>query len=307
MECFKCNKSFKSKQNLQFHLDKKIKCDRVLECDNCKMVFQTKYKLERHLNNKIKCIKITPEIELISAKKEIIELKKELLNTKKENIEYKLENNKLKQTLSNNVTNNINNVNGDVNINNGTINNNINIFGSESIEHITQKILEQEILKIVQNQYDECYKQIMIFQNIRYESMFIKMVDIHLLMTKLIYFTKKKNKTMKKENNKYFINNEDGWEETNLEQMNIKILTKHQEVLVQCKSAFIDEPTFRKVLEFYFNTDDDKLIVEVGKIELFISEKRLILLNQVLDYELENMDKLDKMTINHDDNIVIKK
>ena len=25
MECFKCNKSFKSKQNLQFHLDKKVK------------------------------------------------------------------------------------------------------------------------------------------------------------------------------------------------------------------------------------------------------------------------------------------
>ena len=77
MECFKCGKSFKSKQNLQFHLDKKIKCDRILECDNCKQIFQTKYKLERHINNKIKCKQITPEIELINAKKEIIELKKE--------------------------------------------------------------------------------------------------------------------------------------------------------------------------------------------------------------------------------------
>lgn len=302
MECHKCGKSFKSKQNLQLHLDKKVKCDRILECNNCKQIFQTKYNLERHLNNKIKCKKITPEIELIDVKRENIELKKELLEAKKEIIEYKLENNKLKNSLSN-----INNstINGNVSINNGTINN-INIFGSESLEHITKKILEREILKIVQKDY-ECFNKVLEFQGVRYiGTSFIKMVDIHLLMTKLIYFTKKKNRTVKKKNNKYFINKEDGWEETNLEQMNIKILTKHQEVLVQCQSVFIENEAFRKVLEFYFDNDENKLIVEVGKIEIFISDKRLKLLNQTLDYELENMDKLDTTEINHYDNVVKK-
>jgi len=301
MECYKCGKLFKSKQNLQFHLDKKVKCDRVLECDNCKVIFQTKYKLDRHLNNKIKCLKITPDIELISAKKEIIELKKELLDTKKENIEYKLENNKLKQTLNNCM---VNTNNGVVNINNGTINN-INIFGSESIEHITKKILEREILKIAEKQYDECHNKIMSLHGLRYRgTSFIKMIDIHVLMTKLIYFTKKKNRTMKKENDKYYINSEDGWEETNLEQLHIKTLTKHQEVLVQCESIILKNPMFRKVIEFYFDNDENKLIVEVGKIEFILSKSRLDILNKTLDIELYNMDKLDKLIINHSDNIV---
>jgi hypothetical protein len=250
------------------------------------MKFKTKYNLERHLNNKKPCNKLSLEAE-----NKILKLEKELL-------EIKLELHKIKQSNTNNINNN-----GTVNINQGTINN-INIFGNESIEHITKKILEQEILKIVKKDYD-CFNKVLEFKGIRYKgSGFIKMVDIHLLMTKLIYFTKKKNRTMKKENNKYFVNSEDGWEEIDLEQMNIKILTKHQEILVQCKSVFIDEPSFRKVLEFYFNVEEGKLVIEVGKIELFINEKRLILLNQVLDYELENMDKLDQMNIIHGDNIV---
>ena len=71
---------------------------------------------------------------------------KENLNLKSEVLELKAENEKLKQMIT---------------INNGTINNNkdctinnkyvtkINVFGKESIEHITHAILEKEILKIV--------------------------------------------------------------------------------------------------------------------------------------------------------------
>lgn len=286
MECFKCHKLFKLKTDLQRHLERKIKCDRILECEKCKKVFKTKQNLNSHLNNKKSCdgIPLEAEIEILKLKNKVLEYEKEIIN--------------LKQiSHTNNINNGI--------INNGTINN-INIFGSESIEHITKKILEQEILKIVQKDY-ECYNKVLEFQGVRYiGTSFIKMVDIHLLMTKLIYFTKKKNRTVKKKNNKYFINKEDGWEETNLEQMNIKILTKHQEVLVQCQSVFIENEAFRKVLEFYFDNDENKLIVEVGKIEIFISDKRLKLLNQTLDYELENMDKLDTTEINHYDNVVKK-
>lgn len=291
MECLNCGKVFKCKQNLQYHLNKKIKCNIKIECDRCKKEFKTKQKLDNHLNNKKPCKNISLEAE-----NKILKLEKELLETKLEFKNYK-------ETIN---VNNINN--GTINngsINNGTINN-INIFGCESLEHITKKILEKEILKIVQKDY-ECFNKVLEFQGVRYiGTSFIKMVDIHLLMTKLIYFTKKKNKTMKKTNNKYFINKEDGWEEINLEQMNIKILTKHQEVLVQCQSVFIENEAFRKVLEFYFDNDENKLIVEVGQIEIFISDKRLKLLNQTLDYELENMDKLDAVEINHYENIVKK-
>jgi len=54
MQCIKCNKIFNSNRDLQRHLDRKIKCDRILECDNCKKTFKTKQNLNKHLNNKKK-------------------------------------------------------------------------------------------------------------------------------------------------------------------------------------------------------------------------------------------------------------
>ena len=300
MQCTKCNKVFKSKQNLQYHLDKKNKCDSILECDNCKMKFQTKYKLQRHINSKIKCEKMNHETELIIIKNENIKLINENLKLKRENLE-------LKQTLTiynGNINNGtINNNNKTINNNNGTIiNNTINIFGKESLDHITQQILEKEILKIAERKYDECYKKIMQFQGLKYPTTYIKMIDVHLLLTKLIYFTKKKNFTMKKENNKYYINNVDGWEEVDLDHIHIKTLTKHQEVLVQFKSLILENKLFRKTIENYFGTDDEyKLKIEAGQIEFILSTDRYKLLNKTLDYELENLDNLE---INHKDNII---
>ncbi len=285
MQCAKCNKVFKSKQNLQYHLDKKNKCDSVLECDNCKKKFQTKYNLQRHINSKIKCIKMDIETELLLIKNENIKLINENLELKKENLE-------LKQTLTIYNGNVNNGTINDNSINNSTIN--INIFGKESIEHITQNLLEKEILKIAERQYDECYKKIMSFQGIKYPNTYIKMIDVHLLLTKLIYFTKKKNFTMKKENNKYYINNVDGWEEVDLDHIHIKTLNKHQEVLVQFKSLILENKLFRKTIENYFGTDDEyKLKIETGSIEFILSTDRFNLLNKTLDYELENLENLE--------------
>ena len=110
---------------------------------------------------------------------------------------------------------------------------------------------------------------------------------------------------MKKEDDRYYINSKDGWEEVDLGKMSIQILNKHQEVLVRCKSTFIENKDFRKVLEFYFESDDEfKLIVEVNEIELHISNARLQLLNQTLDYELENMERLDRLEMDHENNII---
>ena len=206
-----------------------------------------------------------------------------------------------KEVLQLKQINNINNGNITTNINNGTINN-INIFGNESLDHITQQILEKEILKIAERKYDECYKKIMQFQGIKYPTTYIKMIDVHLLLTKLIYFTKKKNRTMKKENNKYYITNEDGWNEVDLEHIHIKTLTKHQEVLVQFESLILENQIFRKTIENYFGHDDEfKLKIEVGRIEFILSRDRFNLLNKTLDYELENIDNLE---INHIENIL---
>ena len=49
MQCVKCDKVFKTKHGLQYHLDKKLPCDIVLQCENCKKTFQTKYKLQSHM------------------------------------------------------------------------------------------------------------------------------------------------------------------------------------------------------------------------------------------------------------------
>ena len=91
MQCVKCDKVFKTKQNLNLHLDKKIPCDRKLECKNCKKVFKTNQKLNNHINNITKCEKVDPEIELELVKNELyeykklnLELKEELINNKSE-------------------------------------------------------------------------------------------------------------------------------------------------------------------------------------------------------------------------------
>ena len=76
MQCVKCDKVFKTKQNLNLHLDKKIPCDRKLECKNCKKVFKTNQKLNNHINNITKCEKVDPEIELELVKNELYEYKK---------------------------------------------------------------------------------------------------------------------------------------------------------------------------------------------------------------------------------------
>jgi|LauGreDrversion4_2_1035121.scaffolds.fasta_scaffold25373_2 hypothetical protein len=294
MQCNYCKKIFNSNRDLQRHLNRKIKCDRVLECDNCKKKFKTIQNLNKHLNNKKKCKKLDPEIENV-----ILKLEKEVLVLEKEVLELKQINN----INNGNITNNINNGTINNNTNNGTINNNtINIFGNESLDHITKQILEKEILKIAERKYDECYRKIMQFRGVKYPTTYIRMIDVHLLLTKLIYFTKKKNRTMKKENNKYYITNEDGWNEVDLDHIHIRTLTKHQEVLVQFESLILENKIFRKTIENYFGHDDDfKLKIEVGRIEFILSTDRFNLLNKTLDYELENIENLE---INHTENIL---
>jgi len=91
MECQDCGKTFKSKQNLQYHLIKKIKCNRIIQCDNCKKEFNTTQKLNRHLNNKKPCVKLNLEADnkILKLEKEVLELtltnnKQKLINSNKQ-------------------------------------------------------------------------------------------------------------------------------------------------------------------------------------------------------------------------------
>ena len=192
--------------------------------------------------------------------------------------------------------------NGTVINNNITNNININIFGNEDLTHITKKLLKEEILKIAEREYNECINKLMEIDGQRYNKDYIKDIDLYLLLTKLIYFTKNKNETIKKENDKYYINNEEGWKDVELEDLNIFTLNKHQELLVQCKDLILENKIFRRVVEKYFIDDEQNIIIEANgvKYKLIDKKPRQQILRKVLKYGLENK----KLEIEHKINIL---
>ena len=265
MECVRCEKEFKTKQDLNRHLNRKIKCDNIISCEDCKKIFKTKQLLKQHKNNKKSC-----KEELLEAKIEILELKLELAN--------------LKSTIINNNTTNINS-------NNTTINNTINIFGNEDLRHITKKILQEEVLKIAEAEYDQYKGKLMELNGQRYNVGYIKDMELHILLNRLIYFTKNKNKTIKKENNKYYINKEEGWEDIELEELHINTLTKQQELLAKYKQLTLENKIYKRMIETYFTDENCEVLIEATGIKdkQINNKTRKQILSKLLEYELENV------------------
>lgn len=272
--CVKCNKKFKTNQDLNRHLSRKIPCDRILKCCKCDKVFKTKFNLERHKNT----CSVSLEEYVNKLKNELDELKLQI-NTNN------IQNNNYNNTQNNNSHNTQNN----------TII--INSFGNEDISHITKELLEKEFLKIINKdtitndspiiQYDYNGKKI----NCRYGD--IKLLDVHILLTKLIYFSKKENMTLKKECDKYYIvdTNED-WKEINFDDLHLKVLNKHQNVLIELESStLINDYKFIKILENYFGSDSNcNLQIQPTKIEFILPKRKYKLLSELLDYELEEIN-----------------
>jgi len=210
----------------------------------------------------------------------------------------KLEIANLKNTITINNTNNstINNTN------NGTINNTINIFGSEDLKHITKQILKEEILKIAEAEYAQYKGKLMEINGQRYNNNYIKDMELHLLLNKLIYFTKKKNMTMKKENGKFYINKQDGWEDVELEELHISTLTKHQELLSKYKDLVLENKLYKRMIEKYFTDDECNVLIEANgvKDKLINKKPRNLILSKLLEYELQNIKK----NINHEENVI---
>ena len=265
MKCLNCNKVFNTSQDLKRHLSRKIKCNNKIECTECKKEFKTKQNLNRHNNNKKSC--------------KLIELEHRI-----EMLELKLENTNLRnaQTI-NNIVNNNNNTN-------------INIFfGDEDLKHITKKLLETEIMKIVNDEIEineeriNKYKELGVGKIIRCD-----LLNLYSKLTNLIYFNKPPQ-TMKKEDNKYYIKMKD-WEEIELEKLNTKVLQRQQKALTELQSSTLiigDDIRFAKLIENYFYTEIGNEIKTCCIEELDLSNTKKKVLSKLLNYELENNNLME--------------
>lgn len=184
--------------------------------------------------------------------------------------------------------------------------NDVHIFGKESLEHITQRILEKNIEEIIEIDTEEFKNKILQINSQRYRREHIRDIDIHVLLTKLIYCVDAQNKTVKKENGLYFINGDNGWETVSIEYLNNKILTKHQEVLTICEQSILDNKLFMRSVKHYFQDDEnyDLIIKPTGIQNTFLEHyPRNNILKKILEYELDNLDNLINLKIDHINNI----
>jgi len=247
-------------------------------------------------------------IDSNSMRRSNIELKNKLLELSKINIELENENLELTENnleLQNKILYLEDQIKKLKKTNNNLLVNNIFLFGHESLEHITIRLLERYITEIIEFDYDNLKNKFLEINGQKYRKEHIKDIDIHLLLTRLIYTTNIKNRTIKKENNKYFINSDNGWENVDFNYLNEKILTKHQEVLSICEPIILENKLFMRAVKHYFQDDENyELIIKPTGIENTFLENypRNIILKKLLDYELDNLNKLDK--INHSNNIV---
>jgi hypothetical protein len=190
------------------------------------------------------------------------------------------------------------------NIENILFNNN-SIFGKESLEHITQRTLEKNILEIIELDYEDYKNKFFEINGQRYKKEHIRDIDIHILLTKLIYCSNERNKTIKKEKGIYYIYSDFGWENIEFEYLNERILTKHQEVLAICKQTILDNKIFMRAIKHYYQDDENyNLIIEpTGTENTFLKNyPRNKILKKILDYELDNLDNLD--IIDHSNNLI---
>lgn len=250
-KCEKCNKEFKTKQDLNRHQLKKIPCDRILKCVKCNKDFKTKYNLNRHLTScgtldKDFISKIITDIELLKSEVKLL---------------------KSKIVIQDSIT--------------------INTFGNEDTRFITKELLEDEILKIINKDTGTIPFEYM-GKILKCNTNDIKLLDLHILLTKLIYFNKDENRTLKKEFKKYYIK-DDEWKEIDFEDLHFKVLNKQQDILINLKSSeMINDYKLIKILENYFEFDDDDNL-QIQKSKINLPKRKYKLLNELFDYELDYM------------------
>jgi hypothetical protein len=166
-ECVKCKEIFKTKQQLERHIDKKNKCDIItkFKCNNCSKYLGSSYNLQYHIDNntcKEYAKPLIRPIEQVQENNDIkIAIKSILLNNLSiknkiillSKYNMKLTNDELKIILLSNTD-----IDGRVSyiysmINNNEIDNNItnniniNNFGKEDISYLNDEYFKNLILK----------------------------------------------------------------------------------------------------------------------------------------------------------------
>lgn len=165
--CDNCNKTFTTKQSLNYHKTKQVCVVKVHKCRYCTNVFASKSTMYRHMRNSCKIKKQTDEEkdgiykQLIELQDKYQDLEKKLSDIQNGTLmptDNKLACSKKKGIVVNNTKNIDNKINVEkMNINMGTvINNNITLvaYGNEDIS----KLDRSEILKVLQNGYDSTLK-----------------------------------------------------------------------------------------------------------------------------------------------------
>lgn len=287
MECFKCKQLFKSKYNLKNHLNRKIPCDLIYKCNNCNKEFITKQNLNKHLNRKNPCI--NTQINYLLNR--VQQLEEQVLNDNINNRVHQLE-----EKITNNIINN-----STVNSNNTTNNITLNIFGSEDIDHINKKFIENKLKQILRKIPDICIGKNMKLKDKIYPSNYIEFIDLNKMFIENIFLTKPENKTIKIEDNKSFINNQNGWEDCEIEEIADSVLNTIENLLMQLKeSNLIQKTEIVKIIENNIKTDRKNGIVklEVGKLDITNKRKKLL---ELLVIELI---KDPNFIINHSKNII---
>lgn len=155
--CNKCNKKFKQKNNLKYHLINKVCTGGISnktknnKCTFCNKLFTTKTSMYRHVKHNCK-VKQNEDKKKDEIFKKLLELEEQNKQIKKDNILLKKKVRKLEKTACSKIINNNNGV-----INNGpVINANINLvaYGTENMD----KFDEKDIIKILKQGYHSTIK-----------------------------------------------------------------------------------------------------------------------------------------------------
>jgi hypothetical protein len=302
--CNKCNKEFKTKQQLTIHNNRKKPCNIIIitKCEMCLIDFKTSQGLERHINRKNKCIKINLEERVKELEEQVKQLKEE--------------NEKLKNTISN--TTNINNSVNDNRVDNSIVTDNsvtnniiLNNFGCEDLKFITKKFLTDSLKEVIQKTIPLTIKnktQLKV-EDLNYLGMDIEEINMFRLFINLIFKNNDypENKTIKYEEecDTFYYYDDNKWYTVEKESKNILLdkITKKIQLLLLDKKPFKDEYDLKK-LELYLGEDYNlkKNKVKVDDYGLLYNgcKKTKDRFNHILRIEYKNPELLD----NHRDNII---
>ena len=267
-KCNNCNNIFVSKQSLEKHINKKIKCDTVTDykCNKCNKYFKQKKNLLQH-QEKDSCIQIevitietpsmTNDMRNILTCDCTIDEKAELIKTLNDNLDIVRIKNiininiplETKISLFVNAKKTVTTINN-TNSNNITNNNHIliNNFGNENVDYITNKALT----RLIKNNYSE---------------------ELLLKISDEIYLNEKhpENQTIKIDNlnNKFCkVKEKNKWITTTKDAALKKIFDRVFEIVINCIDETKDVITEEKIniINGYIEKDfEDEIIVEAVK------------------------------------------